>query len=104
MNSCSSPTGTVQFFDGAASLGTATMNTGLAKLAVNTPAVCGHSITASDSGDANNLASTSSHTALTVTAGQVGDGDVPLPFWALLLGGGLAAALRRRLAAAGSVP
>lgn len=74
-----SPAGSVQFFDGATSLGTVAVNAGLAVLSINTMAVRGHTITASYSGDANNQASTSPAVALTVTAGQVGGGDADIP-------------------------
>lgn len=84
------PTGTVQFFDGSTNLGTSALNAGQAVFSINTLAVGGHSISASYSGDANNLASTSPALALTVTAGQAGggDADIPtLPEWgAILLG------------------
>lgn len=84
------PAGSVQFFDGATSLGTVAVNAGLAVLSINTLAVGGHTITASYSGDANNQASTSPALALTVTAGQVGGGDADIPtmpeWGAILLG------------------
>jgi N-acetylneuraminic acid mutarotase len=62
----SSGTGTVQFLDGATSLGTATIANGKAALAISTLAVGAHSITAVYSGDANDLTSTSAALAQTV--------------------------------------
>lgn len=53
------PTGTVNFFDGAALLGPGSLTGGVASLAVATLSVGGHSITASYSGDANFAPSTS---------------------------------------------
>lgn len=55
------PTGTVQFLDGSAPLGTGTLDaTGVGTLAVSTLASGSHSITAVYSGDAANAGSTSS--------------------------------------------
>jgi hypothetical protein len=86
-----SPTGTVQFKDGATNLGSpVTVSGGVATLSTNALTAGPHSLTAVYSGDTNNLASTSTAVALTVTAGQVGggDADIPtLPEWgAILLG------------------
>jgi uncharacterized membrane protein len=61
-----SATGTVQFLDGATSLGTATVSGGGAALAISTLATGAHSITAVYSGDANCLTSTSAAVAQTV--------------------------------------
>jgi hypothetical protein len=55
----SSGTGSVQFFDGATSLGTANIVSGTAQLVVNTLTRGTHSITAVYGGDANNASSTS---------------------------------------------
>jgi hypothetical protein len=86
-----SPAGTVQFKDGATNLGSpVTVSGGVATLSTNALTAGPHSLTAVYSGDTNNLASTSTAVALTVTAGQVGggDADIPtLPEWgAILLG------------------
>jgi hypothetical protein len=54
-----SPTGSVQFFDGATSLGTVTLAAGQAALATSSLTVGTHPITAVYSGDTSNLASTS---------------------------------------------
>jgi N-acetylneuraminic acid mutarotase len=62
----SSPTGTVQFLDGTAVLGTAAIAGGSASLAVSTLTVGAHAITAVYSGDANYLTSTSAAVAQTV--------------------------------------
>jgi hypothetical protein len=61
-------TGSVQFFDGSTSLGTATVSGGSASKAVTTLSVGGHSITAVYSGDANYAASTSAAVTQTVVA------------------------------------
>ncbi|WP_342728508.1 Ig-like domain repeat protein [Bradyrhizobium sp. B097] len=63
-----SPTGTVQFKDGAANLGAVTLAGGVATFTTSSLATGGHSITAAYSGDANNTASTSA--ALTQTVNQ----------------------------------
>jgi len=65
----SSASGTVQFRDGTAALGSAAISNAKAALAVPTLSVGAHSITAAYSGDANDLASTSS--VLTQTVNQV---------------------------------
>jgi hypothetical protein len=59
-------TGTVQFLDGAASLGTAAVGSGSATLAISTLAAGAHSITAVYSGSATYLTSTSAAVAQTV--------------------------------------
>jgi len=65
------PTGTVQFFDGATSLGTAAVGgTGSAALPISTLAPGTHSITAVYSGDTDDAGSHS--TALTETVSQLG--------------------------------
>jgi len=64
--SSSSATGTVQFLDGATSLGTASVAGGSATLTVPTLAVGTHSITAVYGGDANYLGSTSAAYSQTV--------------------------------------
>jgi N-acetylneuraminic acid mutarotase/sugar lactone lactonase YvrE len=61
-----SATGNVQFFDGAASLGAATLTGGSAALAVSTLAVGTHSITAVYGGDVNDATSTSAVLTQTV--------------------------------------
>lgn len=53
------PTGSVQFFDGATSLGTATLSGGQATLTTSTLSVGSHSITATYNGDPSFLTSTS---------------------------------------------
>ncbi len=62
------PTGTVEFFDGAASLGTETLVNGVATLATDTLAVGDHVITATYGGDTEFNTSTSA--PLTQTVGQ----------------------------------
>jgi len=56
----SGPTGTVQFFDTSASLGTVVLTSGTATLTLSTLSVGTHSITAVYSGDTSNATSTSS--------------------------------------------
>jgi hypothetical protein len=67
----STATGTVQFLDGANSLGTVTVSAGQASLTIATLGVGIHSITASYSGDTSYAGSTSSALTQTVTAGTV---------------------------------
>jgi trimeric autotransporter adhesin len=62
------PTGTVQFFNGTTSLGTGTLSAGTARITTSSLPVGSASITATYSGDANFVASTS--TAATVTIAQ----------------------------------
>ncbi len=62
------PTGTVTFFNGPTSLGSAPLHGGTASLAVNALSIGAHSITASYSGDSAFDPSTS--TAMTETVGQ----------------------------------
>jgi hypothetical protein len=79
-----SPTGTVQFFEGTALLGSATLNAaGTASLVVNGLGDGSHSITAMYSGDADNAGSASQVLVQTVgaTSGAANDSDVPLPPW-----------------------
>lgn len=64
------PTGTVQFFDGATSLGTVVLSAGSASLTTATLTAVTHSITASYSGNATYGGSTSS--AVTQTVNQAG--------------------------------
>ncbi len=65
-----SPTGTVQFFDGAGALGPGAVNgSGVATLSTSALAVGTHSITAVYVGDANNTGSTSPVVVQTVNAG-----------------------------------
>ncbi|MDW3219367.1 MAG: Ig-like domain repeat protein [Acidimicrobiales bacterium] len=62
-----SPTGTVEFFDGVTSLGTATVDgTGVATLATSALSLGGHTISAVYSGDATNSGATTDDLALTV--------------------------------------
>jgi hypothetical protein len=68
-----SPTGTVEFFDGGVSIGTASVTTldittGIATLAISTLGSGSHTITAAYSGDLNNLASTSTDLTQNITA------------------------------------
>jgi hypothetical protein len=63
-----SPTGTVTFFDGATSLGSASVSTNIAQLTLSNLSVGSHSITAKYAGDANFSTSTSS--AVTQTINQ----------------------------------
>ncbi|KJY40376.1 hypothetical protein VR41_15080, partial [Streptomyces sp. NRRL B-1568] len=53
------PTGTVDFFDGATLLGTGTLNSGVATLVVTDLSVGSHALTATYNGDANFVGSTS---------------------------------------------
>lgn len=62
------PTGQVTFNAGSASLGTATLNNGLAALPVSFSAAGSYAITATYSGDTNNSVSTSSAVTVTVAA------------------------------------
>jgi hypothetical protein len=62
----SAATGTVQFFDGATSLGTATLTGGKVTLSTSSLSPGSHSITATYSGDANDNGSTSSVLTQTV--------------------------------------
>jgi subtilase family serine protease len=84
-----SPSGSVQFKDGAASLGPAiTLSNGTASFSTSSLTVGNHGITANFAGDANNLASTSSAIILAVSV--AGDANVPtLPRWAALLLGSI---------------
>jgi hypothetical protein len=63
-----SPSGTVEFFDGATSLGTATIQGGVATLTTSALTAGSHGLTARYEGDEINNASTSSSVTLVVTA------------------------------------
>jgi hypothetical protein len=65
-------TGTVQFFDGPSSLGTATLSGGTAQLSTSSLAVGSHSITTTYSGNANYSGSTSPALTQTVTTSSGG--------------------------------
>ena len=69
-----SPTGTIQFLDGAASLGSPVplSGAGTASLVTSVLSVGNHNLTAAYSGDANNLAATSPATTQTVNAISTG--------------------------------
>jgi hypothetical protein len=67
----SGTTGTVQFFDGANSLGTSALSGGSASLTTSALTVGTHLITASYSGDANFTGSTSAAVTQTVSSGTV---------------------------------
>lgn len=58
-SACALPAGTVTFLDGAVTLGTANLNSGIATLSISTLAVGTHSLTAVYSGDTNYTGSTS---------------------------------------------
>jgi CSLREA domain-containing protein len=96
-----SPTGTVQFNDGAAALANTTLNGSTASFTTSALAVGSHPITAIYSGDATNTASTSPVLIQIVTAASGGSPPAePTPTlsqWALLLLLGVlgAVALRR---------
>jgi Bacterial Ig-like domain (group 3) len=64
-------TGTVQFFDGANSLGTIPLSSGTASFSTAAPAVGSHAITAAYSGDSSYAASTSSVLTQTVNASSI---------------------------------
>jgi hypothetical protein len=65
------PTGTVTFMDGAATLGTGTLNgAGVATFATATLALGQHSVTAVYAGDSNNTGSTSNAVPVTVSLAQ----------------------------------
>ena len=85
----SSPTGTVQFRDGATNLGSpVTASDGIATFTTSTLAVGSHPITAVYSGDANNLTSTSNTVNQAVNAVVVPTTVTPVPTlgeWGLLL-------------------
>ena len=69
--SSATPTGVVQFRDGATVLGAATLDRGVATLTTSVLSIGGspHSVTAAYSGDANNGISASAAAKLTVTSG-----------------------------------
>ena len=60
------PTGTVEFFDGTTSLGTANLSGGTAQLAISTLAVGSHSVRVEYPGDSGNTAATSANVPITV--------------------------------------
>ena len=62
------PTGTVQFFNGSTSLGTATISGGVASLVTSALGTGTNSVTAQYSGDTNFVASTSPAVSITVAA------------------------------------
>jgi len=68
----SGPTGTVQFFDGAISLGSVALSGGSATLTTATLAAGSHSITASYGGNANFIGSTSSAVSQSVNQASTG--------------------------------
>jgi hypothetical protein len=68
----SATTGTVQFFDGATSLGAAPLNGGTASLSTSTLSVGAHSMTATYSGDSTYATSTSGAVMQTVSGIPVG--------------------------------
>src|SRR5262249_7280922 len=61
-----SPTGSVSLFDGGTQIGTETLAAGIASFTISSLAVGSHSLTAQDSGDPNNAASTSAALIQTV--------------------------------------
>lgn len=61
------PTGTVEFFDGVTSIGAVAMAGGVATLSYSGPTAGAHNITASYSGDSDNLVSTSAAAPLSIT-------------------------------------
>jgi hypothetical protein len=62
------PTGTVEFFDGATSLGTAAVSGGVAQLTTSSLAVGSHTLSAVYSGDATNTSDTSDDVGVSVLA------------------------------------
>jgi hypothetical protein len=62
------PTGTVSFLSGGKTLGTGSLSKGIATLSTSFAAAGSFSVTASYTGDANNLSSTSNSVAITVVA------------------------------------
>ncbi|WP_342616812.1 Ig-like domain repeat protein [Rhodoferax sp. GW822-FHT02A01] len=69
------PSGTVTFMDGATSLGSATISSGVATYSVSTLSVGSHSLTAVYGGDANNANNASSiSSTVTQAVGQVASG------------------------------
>ena len=67
----STPTGTITFFDGSTSLGTAILNNGIAQLTVSNLSTGSHAITAAYSGDSNNGPSTSNTIIQVITASSI---------------------------------
>ena len=84
----SSPTGTVQFRDGATLLGTATLSGGAATFTTSALTVGSHPITAVYGGDTTNQGSTSNIVNQVVNAVVVVTGGTPIPTlgeWAVAL-------------------
>lgn len=80
------PTGTVQFYDGTGSLGSASLAGGVTTLATTALGLGSHSISAAYGGDANNLGSVSPPVTETVAVAGTSDGEVPaLPGWGVVL-------------------
>ncbi|MFC6646386.1 Ig-like domain repeat protein [Granulicella cerasi] len=72
ISSTGTPTGTVNFFDGATNLGTATLSaSGVATLSLTTLATGNHSITATYVGDSNYTTSTSTAVSQTISLATV---------------------------------
>lgn len=67
-SSTTAPTGTVTFYDGSTSLGTGTLSSNVATLAVSDLAVGTHSITAVYGGDSNYTGSTSAAVSVIISA------------------------------------
>jgi hypothetical protein len=82
-----SPSGIVQFMDGATNLGAAVaVSNGIATLSTNALTAGIHSVTAVYSGDISNVASTSAVASVTVATATGASGDVPtLPQWGSIL-------------------
>ncbi|HWJ97244.1 MAG TPA: ice-binding family protein [Acidimicrobiales bacterium] len=95
----STPTGTVEFFDGTSSLGSATVVGGTATLSITTLTPGDHTITAVYSGDGANATSTSAPVVVTVGAALpptgLDGGAAGLIGVLLLAAGGIVLSLRR---------
>ncbi len=84
----SGPTGTVQFFDGATNIGSASLSGGMATLTITALAVGTHPISAVYGSNANNLGSTSNTVNQVVSAVAPQSGSTPIPTvdaWGLAL-------------------
>jgi pseudomonalisin len=81
------PGGSVQFFDGSASIGNATLRQGTATLTLSNLNTGARALSARYAGDGNNLASVSMSVNATIDATErPQDGDVPtLPEWAAIV-------------------
>jgi hypothetical protein len=85
------PTGSVRFDDDVTTLGSGTVNAGMASITTSALAVGSHPITATYGGDASNLASSSSILTQVVLAGGGGEAAPPvrpaptLSLWMLLV-------------------